>query len=93
MYVEDKVIEILKGICFKENISAEDNLYADLGIESLGLVNLLLMIEDTFDIELNGEDMNPYELVTVSDVVKLVEKYVNEETENEVVESNKEISA
>ena len=35
-----------------------------------------MMIEDEFQIVLDESDMNPFDLVTVEDVVKLVTKYM-----------------
>ena len=40
------------------------------------MVTLLIMIEDTFNIILDEADMNPFDLITVEQVIKLVEKYV-----------------
>ena len=42
------------------------------------MVTLLLEIENEFEIELKEEDMNPYELIYVCDVVNLVKKYEND---------------
>jgi acyl carrier protein len=40
------------------------------------MVTLLMMIEDEFQIVLDESDMNPFDLITVEDVVKLVAKYL-----------------
>ena len=47
------------------------------------MVTLLVMIEDTFDIVLDEADMNPFDLLTVSDVVNLIEKYIGGESNEE----------
>ena len=54
-------------------------LIQDLGMDSLRMVMLLVTIEDTFDIELDESDMNPFSLITVQNVVDLVMEYVSPE--------------
>lgn len=73
--INDKVIEILAELSGTENISLENHLQNDLGLDSMLMVTLLLDIEEKFEIELNESDMNPFDLNTVQDVVSLVEKY------------------
>ena len=53
----------------------------DLALDSLALVNLLLDIESEFKIELNESDLNPFDLITVGDVVELVRKYTGDNYE------------
>ena len=80
----EKVIVLVKELSGKEEIKESDRLQDDIGLDSLGMVTLLVEIEDTFLIELDESDMNPYDLSYVSDVIKLVEKYsgVNHEKES-----------
>lgn len=70
-----KVIKLLRKLSGKKSIKLSDNLKKDIALDSLGLVMLLVEIETTFYIELDEADMNPLDLLTVSDVVELVEKY------------------
>lgn len=81
MSIKEKVIEIIAGISLKEDIEESDVLTADLALDSLGLVILLVQIEDAFGIELKEEDMNPYDLVTVEDVIAMIRKYVGDDYE------------
>ena len=73
--INDKVIEILTELSGTENISLENHLQNDLGLDSMLMVTLLIEIEEKFNIELNESDMNPFDLNTVQDVISLVEKY------------------
>ena len=75
MKVTETVISILKEISGKETINEADGLKNDIALDSLQLVAILVKIEDAFAIQLSESDMNPFDLATVSDVVKLVEKY------------------
>ena len=81
MNVEEKVIEILKELSGEETINETDSLKEDIHLDSLGMVTLLVEIEDVFDIRLDESDMNPFDLITVQDVVNLVEKYMGDENE------------
>lgn len=74
--IEAKTIEILKELCGVDSIFSSDKLQKDLGLDSLGLVSMLLLIEEGFEITLNESDMNPFDLITVSDVCVLLERYV-----------------
>ena len=69
-----EILAELSGINI-EDIKDEDTLIADLGLDSLGLVELLVETEDRFEIVLDESDMNPFDLTTVSDYIDLVRKY------------------
>lgn len=75
MEIFEKISEILCELSGIKEIKPEDNLKEDLALDSLSMVTLLLEIEETFEIELDESDMNPFDLNTVEDAVKLVEKY------------------
>lgn len=74
--VKSRVFAILEELT---SIPIQDSnllLVEDLGMDSLRMVMLLVTIEDTFEIELDESDMNPFSLITVQNVVNLVMKYV-----------------
>lgn len=71
----DKIIEILKELSGLDEVKPEANLKNDLALDSFSMVALLITIEDTFQIELEESDLNPYQLITVQDVIDLVKKY------------------
>lgn len=81
MEIFEKISEILTELSGIEEIKADDNLKEDLALDSLSMVTLLLEIEGTFEIELDESDMNPFDLNTVEDAVKLAEKYRGDESE------------
>ena len=80
--IEKEVIALLEDLCLSKIEDTSQTLAEDLAMDSLRLVMLLVMIEDTFEIELDESDMNPFVLLTVSDVVALVSKYIKEDEEN-----------
>ena len=57
------------------------SLQADLSLDSLAMVMLLIEIDEAFGIELDESDMNPFELNTVQDIIVLVSKYLGDEDE------------
>ncbi len=75
MNYEYEVFEIIKDLCGVEQVNASMALASDLPMDSLHMVMLLVMLEDTFEIELDESDMNPFALITVQDVIDVVVKY------------------
>ncbi len=76
MPIKERIFELLEGLTAMEEISEYDELAGDLGLDSLGLVTLLVAVEDTFQIELDESDLDPFSLQVVDDVVRLAEKYM-----------------
>lgn len=70
------VNEILKEKSFCDNITAELKLNEDLGLDSLNMVELMVELEERFDIEIDESDLDPAALQTVEQVYALVAKYV-----------------
>ena len=71
---ERKIVEILTELG-AENITPSADLRDDLGLDSLQMVNLLITIEEVFQIELEETDIDPTSLRTVEDVISLTKKY------------------
>ena len=76
MNVEQKICDILLGLTGKETVSPTDSLQADLALDSLSAVTLLLAIEDAFGIQLDESDMDLSKLDLVEDVITMVSGYV-----------------
>ncbi|HJP32002.1 MAG TPA: phosphopantetheine-binding protein [Candidatus Latescibacteria bacterium] len=72
--VFDKVVEILKPFAKNEealgSIALETSLQKDLEVNSARLVDIVLEIEDSFDIEVSDDDAD--QVGTVGDAVKLI---------------------
>ena len=70
---EQKVIEILaKQLRIdKAKIAAETNIASDLGADSLDLVEILMSLEEEFNISIPDEAIP--NIVTVGDLVKYIE--------------------
>ena len=74
--VKQQVFEIVEELSLVSVQDATVMLTGDLALDSLRMVMLLVTLEDTFEIELDESDMNPFSLITVQDVIDLVVKYV-----------------
>ena len=72
--MQEKIIEILKKYTFDEkvweNFTAEMNLKDDLKINSARVVDIVLDLEECFDIEISDEDIE--KMKTVKDVIDTV---------------------
>ena len=55
----------------EESITLETNLVEDLGADSLDVVDLVMTLEDEFDMEIPDEDVE--NVRTVGDIVKYLE--------------------
>ena len=75
--VKRQVFEIVEELCLMPVQDANLTLTVALALDSLRMVMLLVTLEDTFEIELDESDMNPFSLITVQNVIDLVMKYVS----------------
>jgi len=53
-----------------DDITRESNFLEELNINSANLVDIVLDVEDTFDIQLENEDMD--QMKTVNDAIKII---------------------
>ena len=74
--MKTQVNEILKEKSFCDDITAELRLNEDLGLDSLNMVELMVELEERFNIEIDESDLDPAALQTVEQVYALVAKYV-----------------
>lgn len=71
--MKETVNEILREKSFCGDITPELN--EDLGLDSLNLVELMVELEDKFNIEIDESDLDPAALQTVDQIYALVSKY------------------
>lgn len=71
-----KVEQIIKNLSFFDG-ETKDQMFLneDLGFDSLRMVRLIIALEEEFNIIIDETDLDPRNLVTFGDVVKLVKKY------------------
>ncbi|MBP0979055.1 MAG: acyl carrier protein [Oscillospiraceae bacterium] len=56
----------------EENITIESNISDDLGADSLDIVDLVMSIEEEFDLEFQDEQIDNFK--TVGDIVNYIER-------------------
>ena len=61
---------------FSDVITPDMSLSEDLGFDSLSLVELIVDLEDRFDIEIDESDLDPGHIKTVGQIYSLVDKYL-----------------
>ncbi|MCI8388388.1 MAG: acyl carrier protein [Clostridiales bacterium] len=72
----EQINDILMDMAFLDDPpSLEDKLKDDLGIDSLKLVELIINLEECFDITIEENDLNPQNINTVGDIVNLASRY------------------
>ena len=81
MKTKDKVITVLAGLSGIPTITEMDTLSESLALDSLAHALMILELEDAFEIQFKEVDMNPFDLITVADVIALVERYVGGQDE------------
>ena len=59
----------------EDSITADTSIADDLGADSLDVVDLLMSIEDEFEIEIPDEEID--NIKTVGELVKYIEDHVN----------------
>ena len=57
-----------------EAVEEQQELYADLGMDSLAFAQLLVELEGRLNVHLLDEDLMTIELVNVADLIELVER-------------------
>ena len=73
-YILEKIINIVDEILDLKLEPHEE--LKDCGIDSLSIVTIIVSIEEEFDIVFNDTDLDPNKLITLNDVVTLVESYI-----------------
>ena len=81
MNTKEKVITVLAGLSGVPTVTEEDTLSESLGLDSLSHALMILELEDAFEIQFKEVDMNPFALITVADVIALVERYAGGQNE------------
>jgi acyl carrier protein len=77
MSVEETIKEIAAKVLHKSDINFSDNVtFKDLGADSLDVVQMLVAIEDKYDIELVDEEMQ--QITNTREFVEYIERKIAE---------------
>lgn len=77
--IKESVIECIKEITYLEEISEENNLKNDLGIDSVDTIDLIMSLENKFEIEFNDSDISLENFRYVKTIIDLIEGILNNE--------------
>ncbi len=76
--MEKKIIEIIAAMSLlDEGEITEKDLLIDIGVDSLKMVEIIMNLEDTFQIRFDDAELDPTNLTTVKSVINLTEKYIH----------------
>jgi len=67
---------VLTQMSSADTVFGAQKLRGDLGIDSLKMVELILALEEEFGFEIDESDLDPSRFLLVSDLYKLMTKYV-----------------
>jgi acyl carrier protein len=79
MTIQDTVVEILaeKALLKPGDVKLDFSI-SDLGLDSLGVVEIIFALEEQFDIEIdinfNNLNSNDFDISTVQEIIKSIEK-------------------
>lgn len=73
--MEEKIIAIISEIAGKKDFKLDDNLIYILGFNSKNVMQLILKIEQEFDISIEEDDLDIDNFNNVQAIKSLIEKY------------------
>ena len=73
--MKEKVLKVLQSV--NESITDGANLINERIVDSFEVVNIVMELEEAFDIEIDAEDVVTENFETVDAIVAMVEKYIN----------------
>lgn len=73
MNIREKIKDLAKEALGAELSENED--LRESGVDSLGLVSLIVAVEEAFGLTFRDDDLQPERLKTLSDLAELTEKY------------------
>jgi acyl carrier protein len=72
--ITKEVIDLAYDVA-EAQVLEDDNL-KEYGMDSIALVSLIVEIEMKYNITFTGDDLNPNNLITIKNIVDIMEKYL-----------------
>lgn len=72
--MKDKIISILEEIRPENDYTMSDDFIGDAFLDSFDIITLVSMLEEEFDIVVDGLDVIPDNFCNIDSIVELVEK-------------------
>lgn len=76
--MKEKIIEIIRNACAIDEEVAPDSELKLLSLDSLTFVNIVIEIEDMYEIEFEIDELGIFDWKTVGDIIDSVEEKLNE---------------
>ena len=76
--MKEKIKEILKKCGLQEKDICISNFCESDVFDSLMIADIIITIENEFNIEIDGEDIVPYNFENLSTLANLVERYIKD---------------
>lgn len=70
--IRDRVVTVIKAECAVSEVNDQDELINDYGLDSLDSVELIMELEDEFDINIPDDDQRKLEHGTVGAVIDYI---------------------
>jgi acyl carrier protein len=73
--MEEEIASIISQISEKDNVQLDDNLIYILGFDSKKVMQLIIKLENHFDISIKEDDLDIDNFTSLNSIVALVKKY------------------
>ncbi len=78
MLIEKLDEMIIEAVFLDSPPDLQAKLKEDLGFDSLSIVELIVNLEEEFNLQFNESDLDPRNIQTVEDIYQLLARYVEE---------------
>lgn len=83
MNIKEKIINILtevtEGKTSEKKITDETNIIDEVGLDSLQMINFILMLEDNFDLEIDFDEIEYEMFLKFNSLVKFINEKIKEQ--------------
>ena len=73
--MKEKIVEIIKNMKQDQEFEVDTDLVEEGILDSFDIANLIVELEQEFEIEISGLDIIPENFSTVESMIRLIEKY------------------
>ena len=89
--IKERIIKCISNVAdveIKKNIIEGYNLSEDLGFDSISIINLIVELEDEFDIEIDDNDLDFNKIAEFNYFCKIIKKQINNEQSRDIAMEN-----
>lgn len=74
--IQEKVLKIIREINNKVPEGVDIDLLSNGYLDSFSLANLVVELEEAFDIEIKGEDIVPENFINILNITTMIKRYL-----------------